>query len=188
MKLKLLNELTKIWRPMSSISNIFMITFLEELVFHMGDKTTITEEEKRIFRYFLQKISFGEGFGTLNVLLFKNNNIKEILSWAYEVFLRLLYDYEDTEDLSYGKDEKTTFTMLNYRKIINSQSFNNLLFSLNHSSKVSSRVITSHICIDFASLIQIFGGNFLSQEAQNGCWNEKFIYQLPGWYYSKKYV
>ncbi|MGZ5471699.1 MAG: hypothetical protein ACXW1B_01690 [Nitrososphaeraceae archaeon] len=173
---------------MSSISNIFMITFLEELVFHFNDRTTITEEEKQIFIYFLQKISMGEGYSTLKVLVFKNNNIKHILSWAYDVFLRLLYDYEDSEDLSFGKDKKTTFTMLNYREIVNSKSFNNLLFSLNHSSKVSSKVITSHICIDFASLVQIFGGNFLTHEGGDGCWNEKFVYQLPGWYYSKKFV
>jgi hypothetical protein len=162
-----------------------MITFLEELVFHFKDKTTITEEQQRIFRYFLESISIGEGYGTLKVLVFKNNDIKEILSWAYEVFLRLLYDYEDSEDLSYGKDEKATFTNLNYREIVKSKSFNNLLFSLNHSSKVSSRVITSHICIDFASLVQIFGGDFLTREGGDGCWNEKFIYQLPGWYSAK---
>lgn len=165
-----------------------MITFLEELVFYMCDRTTITEEQQRIFRYFLESISIGEGFGTLKVLLFKNNDIKHILTWAYEVFLRLLYDYEDLEDISYGKDEKRTLTNLNYREVVNSKSFNNLLYSLNHSSKTASRVITSHICIDFASLVQIFGGDFLSQEAQNACWNEKFIYQLPGWYYAKKFV
>jgi len=173
---------------MSSISNIFMITFLEELVFHFNGKTTITEEEKRIFRYFLQTISMGEDYNRLKILLFKNNNIKHILSWAYDVFLRLLYNYENYEDITYGKKEEAIHKDVNYREIVNSKSFNNLLFSLNHSSKVSSRVITSHICIDFASLVQIFGGNFLSQEGGDGCWNEKFIYQLPGWYYSKKFV
>jgi hypothetical protein len=156
-----------------------MITFLEELVFHMCARTTITEEEKRIFRYFLQNISMmSESYTLLKVLLFKNNNIKKILSWAYFVFLRLFYNYED---VSYEKEDGNR-QEVNYREIVNSQSFNNLLFSLNHSSKTASRVITSHICIDFASLVQIFGEDFLSQERQPGYWNDTFAIQLPGWH------
>jgi len=158
-----------------------MITFLEELVFHMNTKTTLTEEDKLIFRYlFLNKLSPGNEYKTINLLLFNNGDIgKKIMYWAYNIFLRLLYDYSSNFD--YGSILTGETEIVDYRDIVKSESFTNLLISLKNLDKASAIVLTSQISIDFSSLTQILGGSFLSHNGSglNEFWTSDFVACLP---------
>ncbi|MGZ5500460.1 MAG: hypothetical protein ACXWEW_04850 [Nitrososphaeraceae archaeon] len=149
---------------MSEESHNFLLAFFKELFFNFNDKTNFTENDKIILKYFVENLrpEYNNCLVNYSLIVKEQETLKEALCWAYHVFLCLLYNEPFTNGCT-------------YRDVIKSESFNNLLFSLQSSTIDYSRLVISNISIDFSSLVKIItDGNFKSGCDTSGCWSIDF--------------
>jgi len=132
----------------------------------MTDKTCISEDIKPILQYFTQNLNtyYNENVYNFSLIFKESHEVKESIVWAYSVFLLLLHNRQ--------------YANCNYRDLVKSESFTNLLTMVNNSNDPEySRLLFSQISIDFSSLINLLHlkeNAFHSCREGNDCWNRAF--------------